>query len=101
VILGALRRGRSFISESPRGPQLYLEPDRGRTGRVVVEVRDANGAALQLLSDRGPARSVEINDPSWDAAFEVLPRARYVRAQLVSATGDVRALTNPIWAEEL
>jgi hypothetical protein len=101
TILAALRKGRSFISESPRGPQIYLETDRGRAGRVAVEIRDADGAILQLLSDVGGVGSVEITHPSWDATFEVPAKARYVRAQLLGATGDVRALTNPIWAEDL
>ena len=101
MILGALREGRSFISESPRGPQIYLEPDRGRAGRVAVEVRDADGATLELVSDAGGVASVEISQPSSDATFDVPRAARYVRAQLVSATGDVRALTNPVWADEL
>src|SRR5437899_7413611 len=100
-ILTALREGRSFVSESPLGPQVYLDPDPGRTGRVSVEVRDGAGAALQLLGDRGMLASFRIDGPSWDATFDVPRGTRFVRAQLMSPAGDVRALTNPIWAERL
>ena len=100
-ILEALREGRSFVSESPRGPQLYLDPDRARTGHVAVEVRDGTGATLRLLGDGGVIASSSIDDPRWDATFEVPGGTRYVRAQLESSAGDVRALANPIWAERI
>src|SRR5438067_3861424 len=100
-ILAALKEGRSFVSESPLGPQVYLDPDPGHAGRVSVEVRDGPGAALQLLGDRGMLASFRIDGPSWDATFDVLRGTRFVRAQLMSPAGDVRALTNPIWAERL
>jgi hypothetical protein len=101
AILSALREGRSFVSESPRGPQLYLEADRGRAGRASVEVRDGAGATLMLLSDLGPVGAAPVNDAAWDHSFEVPAGVRYVRAQLVAASGDLRALTNPIWADQL
>ncbi len=101
TIMAALREGRSFVSESPRGPQLYLEPDRGRTGRVVVEVRDGAGATLALLSDSGAIEAAPVNDAAWDRAFDLPAGSRYVRAQVVAANGDLRALTNPVWADRL
>jgi hypothetical protein len=101
AILAALRDGRSFVSESPRGPQLYLEADPGRAGRVSVEVRDGAGATLRLLSDSGALDVARVYDAAWDRAFDVPARVRYVRAQLVTASGDMRALTNPIWADQL
>jgi hypothetical protein len=101
AILAALREGRSFVSETPRGPQLYIEADRGRAGRVGVEVRDGVGATLMLLSDSGPLDAAPVNDASWDRAFDVPAGVPFVRAQLVAANGDMRALTNPIWADQL
>jgi hypothetical protein len=101
AILAALRDGRSFLSESPRGPQLYLQPDRGGVGRVSVEVRDGAGATLMVLSDSGPLDAAPVNDAAWDRAFDVPAGVRYVRAQLVAANGDMRALTNPIWADQV
>jgi hypothetical protein len=101
TILAALREGRSFVSESPRGPQVYIEPDRARSGRVVVEVRDGAGATLALLSDSGAIEAAPVNDAAWDRAFDLPAGSRYVRAQLVAPNGDVRALTNPVWADRL
>ena len=101
TILDALREGRSFVSESARGPQIYLQADRGRAGRVSVEVRDGAGARLELITDvASPVVSVVEGD-AWDGAFEVPAGAGYVRAQLISARGNVRALANPVWAERL
>lgn len=97
AILAALREGRSFVSESPGGPQLYLEADRGRTGRVTVEARDAERARLDLISDVGPIASKPAAD--GPLVFDIPGDARFVRAQLVAENGDVRALTNPLWIE--
>ena len=100
-ILAALRDGRSFVSASPRGPQLYLTPDPERSGRVLVEARDAEGCAFVLLSNAGAVHSAAVDSPAWDASIEVPRDARYVRAQLVDGIGEVQALTNPVWAEQL
>ena len=100
-ILTALREGRSFVSESPLGPQVYLDPDPGRTGRVSVEVRDGAGAALQLLGDGGTLASFPIDASFWDTTLDLPRGTRFVRAQLMSSSDDVRALSNPIWAERL
>jgi hypothetical protein len=95
TILAALRDGRSFVSESPRGPQLYLDADRARKGRVSVETRDAEGARLELITATGTiASKPAAEDP---LVFDIPDDARFVRAQLVADNGDVRALTNPLW----
>ena len=101
AILEALREGRSFVSESPRGPQLYLEADRGRAGGVSVEVRDGAGARLELVTDVASPVARVVDGDAWDAAFDVPAGAGYVRAQLISARGDVRALANPVWTDRL
>jgi len=98
-VLGALRGGSAFVSASPRGPQLYLDPEAGRLGRVRVEVRGAAGAALLLLSDEGCTAAAPIVADEWDAAFDVPARARYLRAEVVDGAGSVLALANPVWAE--
>jgi hypothetical protein len=96
-ILAALRDGRSFVSESPRGPQLYLDADGARKGRVSVEARDAAGARLELITQAGTIASKTAADDSL--VFDVPDDARFVRAQLVAENGDVRALTNPLWMD--
>lgn len=98
-ILAALRDGRAFVSASPRGPQLYLVSDPARAGRAHVEARDAESSALLLISDAGVIHTAAVSAPVWDASIDIPPVARYVRAQLSDSTGEVRALSNPIWAE--
>ena len=101
AILDALREGRSFVSESPRGPQLYLEPDPARVGRVIVEVRDGAGTGLVMLSEAGAVETTAVTDPAWNRTFDVPAGASYVRAQLAGANGNIRALTNPVWTDRL
>ncbi|HEV8228495.1 MAG TPA: CehA/McbA family metallohydrolase [Candidatus Limnocylindria bacterium] len=100
-ILAALREGRAFVSVSPRGPQLYLEPDPARSAHVRVEALDASGCTLALLSDSGAIHAAVVAASPWDGSVEVPRGTRYVRAQLLDAYGEVRALTNPVWAERL
>lgn len=97
-VLRALRDGKAFVSVSPRGPQLYLDPERGR---VHAEVRGAAGAMLLLMSDSGRVTAAPIDAETWEAAFEVPARARYVRAELVDTAGLMLALSNPLWHEML
>ncbi|MEK6208532.1 MAG: CehA/McbA family metallohydrolase [Chloroflexota bacterium] len=98
AILAALRDGRSFVSESPGGPQLYLEADHGRTGRVSVEARGAGGAQVELITAIGTIASKPATDDPL--VFDIPEDARFVRAQLVAENGDVRALSNPLWMEQ-
>jgi len=96
-ILAALRDGRSFVSESPRGPQIYLDADPARIGRISIEVRDAENARVEVITAAGTIASRPAADDSL--VFDVPGDARFVRAQLVAENGDLRALTNPLWME--
>jgi hypothetical protein len=100
-ILAALREGRAFVSASPRGPQVYLDADRARTGRICVEVRDAEGATLLLVSEAGTIASALVSDPHFDTSFDVPKGAQYVRAEVVAGNAQLVALTNPLWANRL
>ena len=99
-ILAALREGRTFISASPRGPQLYLDPE-GARGRICVETRGGSGCALLLIGERGVIGASAIDADAMSRSFDVPPGTQYVRAQLVDDTGEVRALTNVLWADRL
>ncbi|MDQ2912971.1 MAG: CehA/McbA family metallohydrolase [Chloroflexota bacterium] len=100
-ILAALREGRSFISASPRGPQPYLSPNPARRGSVRIEVRDGDGATLQLLDETGRMTVASVDNAMWEEAFAVRAGSLYVRAELSGATGELLALTNPVWTERL
>jgi len=100
-ILSALREGRSFISASPRGPQLYLGPHPARLGRVHLEVRGARGATVLLRSDAGEIARAAVAADAWDGSFDAPADARYVRAEVVDGSGSMLALSNPVWADQL
>src|SRR5437773_2241293 len=90
AILAAIREGRAFVSASPRGPQLYLDPDGA--GRACVEARGATGCALLLISEAGVVDASTIDADAASRSIAIPAGTRYVRAQLVDRTGDVRAL---------
>jgi hypothetical protein len=94
AILAAIRAGRTFVSTSPAGPQLYLErSEEGLTALVV----DGNDAALHLVGDGGIFATAAVDSPNWTRAFAVPRELNSVRAQLLGASGEMRALTSPIW----
>ena len=94
AVLAALRRGHVFVSASPAGPQLYLSPDsRG----ALVRARGASGTTLALVSDAGSVRAEAIDSDDYDRRFDLPRRLKYVRAQILDATGSILALTNPLW----
>jgi PHP domain-containing protein len=101
AVLEALRDGRSFVSESPRGPQLYIESDSTQARRVNVEVRGGAGTKLVLLTQNGAIHTTAVAGAAWNGTFDVPAGARYVRAQLVGAEDGIRALTNPVWTDRL
>lgn len=94
AVLEALRAGRTFVSDSPSGPQLYLEP--GGRG-VNVTVRHGAGTALVVVGDHGTIAAAPVGPEEWTTSVAVPRDTAYVRAQLVAENGAVRALTSPHW----
>ena len=93
AILDGMRAGRTFVSASPAGPQLYLDRIEDE---LQVEVRGGRGCALVLIGDGGVVDATAVTSDERTMTFGV-PRVSYVRAQLVGPAGDVVALTSPIW----
>lgn len=94
AVLAAMRAGRTFVSESPAGPQLYLE----RAGRnVQVSVLGGTGATAVVLGDHGAVQACAVDSDDWSSEVVVPGHTAYVRAQLVGSVGQMRALTSPIW----
>jgi hypothetical protein len=94
TILEAMRAGRTFVSESPAGPQLYLDrADRG----VRVSVLGGAGATVVVLGDQGSIGAAAVHSADWSAGVVVPRVTAYVRAQLLGSNGELRALTSPIW----
>jgi len=93
AILDGMRAGRTFVSASPAGPQLYLDRIEDE---LQVEVRGGRGCALVLIGDGGVVDATAVTSDERTMTFGV-PRVSYVRAQLVGPAGEVAALTSPIW----
>lgn len=98
AILAALHAGGTFVSASPSGPQLYLEP--GGKG-VRATVRGAAGLALVILGDHGALGAAAVplalaETDEWSLSAPVPRGTTYVRAQLVAPTGDLAALTSAL-----
>lgn len=96
AILAAIKRGDCFVSASPAGPQLLF--DRRDDG-VRIRVAGAAGATLALLSHRGCEAAFAVAAADWETTAPYPAEARYLRAQLLDATGAMLAASNPIWPD--
>lgn len=94
-VLAALKRGDSFISSTPDGPQLYLS---WRTGDgAAVRVVGGNGAVLLVLSDIGCIAAEPVFSADVTISIHLDSAPRYVRAQLMDTRGNALAISNPLW----
>jgi hypothetical protein len=94
AILGGLRAGRTFVSASPAGPQLYLDRT---TDELAVEVRGGRGSGVLLIGDGDVVAAQTVPSEETSLTLAIPPRTTYIRAQLVDARGEITALTSPIW----
>ena len=95
AIVRGLRSGQTFVSASPRGPQLYLDHRDGAD--LAVTVVGAGGAALAVIDDRGTFFASAVDSDDWSTTCSPRARASYVRAQVVDPSGDVLVLTSAVW----
>jgi len=98
-VLAAPRSGRCFVAASTAGPELYVAPDPGGTGRVRVRVVGAPGASTQPLGQSGETETLPIDRPDVTVARDIPPGSAYPRAEVVTAGGDPLAISNPAWRD--
>lgn len=97
-ILEAIRAGRVFMSDSPAGPTIYTHRD---TTCISVRVCGARDDVLMAIGRDGCVRAEAIH--SMDETFlwsldEIMPDGeRYVRFQVMTTGGLMRAMSNPVW----
>ncbi|HEV2067574.1 MAG TPA: CehA/McbA family metallohydrolase [Thermomicrobiales bacterium] len=107
AVISAIRAGRCFISESPNGPQLYVQQAGDRLSARSIGAR---GNALVLVGNTGVIATTPLasDDLTIDWSLQELASGLgsqrdmswYVRAQIVDDTGTVRALSNPVWLDD-
>jgi hypothetical protein len=102
AILAAVREGRTFLSESPSGPQLF---DHSDSERVRLHVAHAAGQAMLLVGPRGAVRSAAIVDDDVELCFDTgevrealgeVDGAAWVRPEIHAVGGAVTALGQAI-----
>lgn len=113
-LLSNLRAGHAFVTESPQGPQLYLQIGDAIMGDTVqisstitlceLHILDGKESLLQLYGSQGLISEQPIDNDDWQQTIPLdLTNEKYVRAQLVDKIVSgytVRALTNPIYLTE-
>lgn len=98
-ILEAIRAGRCFVSESPAGPQIYA---RREDNRIAARVIGADGDALLAVGPEGTLAAIAINEADAMLCWKLEElnageSPQFVRFELHTPTGGIRALSNPIW----
>lgn len=99
AILAAVRAGRTFLSESPAGPQLFNHSD---AETIRLHIAHAAGMALLLVGPRGvvAAAPIDSDDETIEIAIsDVSPGlggAGWVRPEIHAVGGAVKALGQAI-----
>ena len=93
-LLRGLHAGRTFVSVSPAGPQLYLS---GTRARLNVEVRGGRGAQLLVVGDGGVMEARVVESDEVQVEMVVPSASPYVRAQLAGPNDELLAVTSPLW----
>jgi hypothetical protein len=91
-VLGAMKAGRGYITESPTGPHLEIsvngEPMGGSAKRPIsaeAVVRGAEGDMLVWIDASGAFAEREIDSDDWQCDLGLLEGAnRFVRAEIVA-----------------
>lgn len=96
-VLAAVRRGATFITEAPDGPELYLH--RPADDTVGLRCVGGRGGTLSVIGPDGAVWAAAVNADDWSVEVPFPPAAPWLRAQLTDGVGRVRALTNAAWRE--
>jgi len=113
-IVEAVRGGRAFITKAPDGVEVYLAArrpgQRTYTGGTVwgdvadpvtvsCRVRRGAGRRLTLIAQGAPVSVTVLaeDDQTIEVSLPVPSGGGYVRAEVRTSTGDMEALTNPVW----
>lgn len=124
-VVAAVRTGRSFVTKSPHGVEVYLTARRpgqrtytggtvwgdvGDQVRISCRVRRGAGRRLFLIAQGAVVSVTQLSelDQTVETTLSLPPGGGYVRAEVRGeptlepgrpqpSSGDMEALTNPIW----
>lgn len=108
AVLSAIRHGRAFMTDGPRGPKVFLTgpggalPGDTARGALEVSARVTGGAGctLRFVCHAGESLvPVASDDATLPFSAPAGPNA-YVRAELLRADGSMAAMTNPIFGQD-
>ncbi len=124
-ILDGMRRGRTYVTSGPDGPELRFSADVFRDDEIdvimggvipfdvptcfVAAVKNAKGAELQIMRNGRPIISKTIESQSFSMRFDQAPKAyseyriRVISAPDSAGFGVVRvlAMSSPIYAQNV
>ena len=91
-VLDAMRKGRSFVTESPNGPRLTIQAGDTPLGgsvdadriELTVAVTGAQGDEIALIDVSGVFRTIEIESNNFQTTVAVERPSLFVRAELIA-----------------
>lgn len=92
AVLAAMRAGRGYVTEGPKGPHLEITVNGQPMGSAVTAplnceatVRGARGDVLQWIDARGTITEQEITSGDWRGELALLDGAeKFVRAEIIA-----------------
>lgn len=100
AILGAMRVGRGYVTESPTGPHLELSVGDARMGATIdggmpfvahVSVRGARGDRLHWIDATGIVGEQDIASDDWDGELALPTGAQgFIRTEIVARASRAR-----------
>ncbi|MFV2002090.1 MAG: CehA/McbA family metallohydrolase [Paracoccaceae bacterium] len=100
AVLEALRRGRSFVSESPKGPMLTIRAGTARHGdtcspgrvELSLSATRAQGDMLHIWDATGMICKLPIDAADWHATVALDQPHGFVRAEIVAVKSRQKIL---------
>ena len=108
-VVGALKTGHGYVTESPTGPHLAFTANGQPMGSklagggditIDVEVKGASGDRLVWVSEAGPVSEMLIPGDDWKQSWRLAAPTRFLRAEIVAAASRAGIVKDLIdWCE--
>ena len=91
AVLGAMKVGQGYVTESPTGPSLVVTVDGEPMGSTVtnprslhIEASGAKGDRLVLIDATGEIAALPITADDWRHDMNMLPARGFLRAEIIA-----------------